>query len=80
MEYRDNGTRYKDYRLWEDKKYSPYDYENNGLLQHIISRKIVSTTNPVLKFMLNYYEESIVFVLKYIDRLKHFKNYHRSNR
>ena len=80
MEYRENGTRYKDYNLWEDRKYSPYDYEKNGLIKHIISHRIVNTNNPVLKFMLNYYESSIVFVLKYIDRLKHFKNYHKNNR
>lgn len=80
MQYRENGTRYKDYCLWEDKKYSPYNYERNGLLKHIMSNKIVGSQNSILQFVLSYYEKSIIFLLKYVDRLKHFKNYHWKNR
>ncbi len=80
MQYKENGTRYKKYYLWEDRKNSPYNYENFGLLRHIISNKIVNTENDILKFVLNYYEKSIFFMLKYVDRLKNFKNYHWRNR
>lgn len=80
MIYKENGTKYRDYCLWENKKYSPYDYERNGLIKHILSNKIVNTENPILKSILIYYEKSIIFVLKYIDKLKHFKNYHWKNR
>ena len=80
MQYRENGTRYTNYCLWESKKYSVYDYERNGLLKHIMSHKIVESTNPILQSVLLYYEKSIIFVLKYIDRLRHFKNYHAKNR
>jgi hypothetical protein len=80
MEYRENGTKYKDYCLWGDRKISPYDYERHGLLKHIMSNKIVSSQNSILQFVLSYYEKSIIFLLKYIDRLKHFKNYHAKNR
>lgn len=80
MEYRENGTRFRDYHLWEDRKHSSYDYERNGLVKYILSNKIVNSENPVLKFILNYYEKSIIFILKYIDNLKNFKNYHWKNR
>ena len=80
MEYRENGTRFKNYCEWESHVQSPYDYERNGLLKHIISRNIVDTKNHVLKAILTYYEKTIVFLLKYVDRLKHFKNYHWKNR
>ena len=80
MQYRDNGVRYKDYCLWGDRKSAPYDYERYGILQHTMSSIIVNSKNPILKFVLNYYEKSIIFMLKYIDRLKNFKNYHWKNR
>ena len=80
MKHRENGTKYKNYCLWDKRKISPYDYERNGLLQHIMSNKIVNSQNSILQFVLRYYEKSIIFILKYIDRLKHFKNYHWKNR
>lgn len=80
MQYKENGTRYKDYCLWENKKNTPYDYERYGLLQHMMSNKIVNSQNSILQFILSYYEKSIIFILKYIDRLKNFKNYHWKNR
>lgn len=80
MIYRENGTKYKDYCEWEIRKQSPYDYERNGLLQHILSRSIVESKNHTLKTILFYYEKSLVFLMKYIDRLKNFKNYHWKNR
>lgn len=80
MQYRENGTKYQNYYLWENRKYAPYDYMRGGLLQHILSNKIVTTENPILKFVLQYYEKSIFFMLKYVDKLKHFKNYHLNNR
>lgn len=80
MEYRDNGTRFENYYKWESVKQSPYNYKKNGLLQHLLSKRIVTTKNHILKFLLTYYEQSIIFLLKYVDRLKHFKNYHWKNR
>lgn len=80
MKYRENGTRYKDYCEWEILKQSPYDYARNGLLQHILSRPIVQSKNQILKVVLSYYEQTLVFLMKYVDRLKHFKNYHWKNR
>lgn len=74
------GTRYKYYDEYEIKKNQPYDYEKHGLLNKIISSKIINTNNSILRVILAYYEKSLVFLLKYIDRLKNFKNYNWVNR
>lgn len=80
MQLRENGTRFKEYWKWEDRKQSPYDYENLGLLKHLLSERIIESKNIILQNILSYVEQSLVFVMKYIDRLKHFKNYHWKNR
>jgi hypothetical protein len=80
MTYNDNGNRYKHYQHWENVKNAPYDYERYGLLNKIVSNRIYNTTNEYLKIILNYYEKSLVFVMKYVDRLKHFKNPYWKNR
>lgn len=74
------GTRYKDYELYESKLYQPYNYERYGLMNKIVSNKISNTNNSILKVILQYFEKSLIFVLKYVDRLKHFKNYNWINR
>jgi hypothetical protein len=80
MTQQPNGEAFKDYKLWEIIKQPPYDYEREGLVGHIISKPLAETDNPVLQFVLKFYESSIVFLLKYIDELKHFKDIHWKNR
>ena len=80
MIHRANGTQYLGYRKWDSLKNAPYDYAQDGLLQHLISHRIYQSQNPVLRYVLSYYEKSIVFLLKYIDILKNFKNIHWLNR
>lgn len=80
MEARSNGMRFIEYRKWENTKYDGYDYAKDGLLKHIMSPVIVNTTNSVLKNILNYVESSLMFVMKYTDILKNFKNPHWKNR
>ena len=75
-----NGTRYRYNYVWEDRKNLPYNYEVNGLLNKIMSRSITESRNEPLRFMLNFYEQSLIFLMKYIDRLKYFKNPHWKNR
>ena len=74
------GTFLDEYASWDDTKNMPYDYRRKGLLKRVMSAPIVNTTNPVTKFMLDVYEYAIVFVLKYVDVLKNFKNVHWKNR
>lgn len=80
MEIRNNGTRFIDYNKWEDIKHQPYNYAKYGLLRHIMSNSIVNTTNPILGFLLQYIETSLIFLMKYTDILKNFKNIHWKNR
>lgn len=80
MEIRENGMRYKNYGDWSKSKQTPYDYDKNGLIKHILSPRIVNTNNYITKTMLYFYEKSIIYVLKYIDKLKHFKDVYWSNR
>jgi hypothetical protein len=80
MEVRNNGTRFSEYYKWEDVKYTPYDYTKYGLLTRIMSNYVLNTTNPALKVVLEYVESSLLFVMKYTDILKNFKNIHWKNR
>jgi hypothetical protein len=80
MEARVNGTKYRNYYLWDNAKNLPYDYEKRGLLKRIMSNVIVSTQQPILKNVLKYFENSLVYLMKYVDKLKQFKNYHYYNR
>lgn len=80
MEVRDNGTRFLNYDNWEIVKNKPYDYTKNGLLKHLMSPIILDTTNQSLKILLQYVESSLIYVMKYTDILKNFKNIHWKNR
>jgi hypothetical protein len=80
LRYEDNGERYKPYRKWNYTRNTGYDYDNYGLMQYIISKRIITTDNPITKFIINIYEESIKMVLHYIDELRNFKNVHWKNR
>lgn len=80
MIYNENGHRFYNYDEWETLIAPPYNYEKNGLLKHIISHVITDSKNNVLQAILKYYEKSLIIVMKYIDILKHFKNYHWKNR
>ena len=80
MVYKTNGDRYKNYYKCDDVKNSAYNYEREGLLKHIMSKRIVETDNYVLRLMLDYYERSLVFLMRYVDELRNFKNIHWKNR
>ena len=80
MEIRANGTRFNEYYKWEATQNMSFDYAKHGLLKHIMSSSIVNTTNPALRTILQYVESSLMFVMKYTDILKNFKNIHWKNR
>lgn len=80
MTSRENGTHLHIYRNWEDKKHQPYDYKRDGLLKHLLSNRIVNTTNPILKDILNIYENLMVFAMDYVGILNNFHNYTQRNR
>ena len=75
-----NGTRFEQYRLYETKLHARYDYANEGLLKHLISRRIRDTKNPILQYVLIYIEKNLVFAMKSVDILQNIHNYNWKNR
>lgn len=80
MKIQENGTYTSRYRLWERKLHQPYDYAHDGLVNKILSHKIYNTTNPFLRYILNIYEQSLVYCMRYVDILANFINYNWRNR
>ena len=80
MEINNNGTRYNNYILWENRKHMPYDYARDGLLNKVLSNKIYNNKNIILKNILNIYEVTIVNILKTVDILNNYKNFLYRNR
>lgn len=74
MEILKNGHRYDYTENYDRTLNTPYDYERNGLLRHIVSQRIVKTENPITKFICNVFEKEMVFLLRYADTLANFRN------
>lgn len=81
---RNNGTRFEQYsksEFYKNKTKDPlYDYEKYGIFANIMSRKIVESKNVILQSILNFCEKSLLYLIKYTDELKHFKDVHWKNR
>ena len=75
MIYRPEYTKYKSLRRRNQLKYLPYDYESKGLLKNLLPKVITNTENVTTKYVINLVEKSMVFLLKYVDVLKNFKNW-----
>ena len=75
-----NGYRYRYTRDYDSKLNCPYDYAEEGLLKHMVSQRIVQTSNPITRFIYQVFEKQMVFVLKYADILANFKNPYFRNR
>lgn len=79
MEIKENGHRNANNYKWETLKNQPYEYAQKGLINKLLSHKIVKTTNPILKFVLDYFEYSIIYFFKSADILKNFHNFNWKN-
>lgn len=75
-----NGSRYKRFKNWEKTGDQSYDYENQGLLNKLMSHNITESDNIILKNVLSFFEKSLIFLMKYIKDLQNFKNIHYKNR
>ena len=84
MTIRTNGTRFEQYYksgFYRKKTKNPvYNYESNGILVNIMSHKIVESENKILQTILGFVEKSLLYLLKYTDELKRFKDVHWKNR
>lgn len=81
---RTNGTRFEQYyksEFYREKTKNPaYNYESNGILVNIMSHKIIESHNKFLQKILDFVEKSLLYLLKYTDELKRFKDVHWKNR
>ena len=79
MEIHENGHRFANNFKWETLKNQPYNYSQNGLVKHLLSHSITESENPILKFILSYYESSIIYFFRAADILKNFHNFNWKN-
>lgn len=75
MEYRAPGTKYDYISKCEQSKYAPYDYKNKGILPQVLPKVITQTKNKTTQIVLQLIETTTIFLLKYVDELKYFKNW-----
>ena len=52
-----------------------YDYERYGLLNKVLPKVIYETKNTSTKAVLRFVEYILVWLMKYVDDLKNFKNW-----
>lgn len=76
MEYRPLGTRYENLGRYDIVKHRPYDYKKAGLLKQMMPATIINTKNKTTKLVLDFVEAVQLFLISYVDELKHFKNPH----
>lgn len=76
----ENGHRFMNYDKFEYHNQKPYNYSKYGLVNHMLSKKIIESKNQPLKIILNFVDRSFVQLLHYVDELKYFKNYLWKNR
>lgn len=69
-----NGTRYNYTQYYDQVLNQPYNYAREGLLKHLVSKRLVTSENSITRFMYQVFEKQMVFVLKYADLLANFKN------
>lgn len=68
-----NGVSYKRVVEFNKQPSKKYDYEKEGVLNKMIP-KILFKGNPVLVTFLQLIDMRIILMLRYIKRLKNFKN------
>lgn len=73
------GNRYNYYYKFNSIP-AEYDYEHNGIVNHIMSKSIFNSNNEILAFIVTVIDNSLIFVSQYINELKNFKNYIKKNR
>lgn len=76
LERRELGTKYRVNKRYEHVEHVPYDYQEQGLLNKLLPKDIVKTKNIYTKSVLDAMEYVLVWLMKYVDILKNFKNPH----
>lgn len=78
MKYYPEHKRYAYFKALDDAKHMPYDFEKQGILENCLPEIITKTTNKTTNAILRFTERTFVFICKYIDELKYFKDWTRT--
>lgn len=65
--------REEEYSKYNHLGYEAYDYEKNGILTKTLP-KVLFKGNSIFVTFLQLLDVRIIMILKYIDKLKHFKH------
>lgn len=74
-EYRPNGTRWEYTKKHQRAKWQPYDYARQGLLNKLLPEHVYNAKNTTTRAVFKFVEDVCVEILKYVDMLRHFKDW-----
>lgn len=75
MEIRPIGSRRRYIKNYEVSNNQAYDYERYGLLNKVLPKVICETKNTSTRVVLRFVEYILVWLMRYVDDLKNFKNW-----
>lgn len=75
MEIRPIGSRRRYIKNYEVSNNQAYDYERYGLLNKVLPKVICETENTSTRAVLRFVEYILVWLMRYVDDLKNFKNW-----
>lgn len=75
MEIRPIGSRRRYIKNYEVSNNQAYDYERYGLLNKVLPKVICETKNTSTRTVLRFVEYILVWLMRYVDDLKNFKNW-----
>lgn len=75
MEIRPIGSRRRYIKNYEVSNNQAYDYERYGLLNKALPKVICETKNTSTRAVLRFVEYILVWLMRYVDDLKNFKNW-----
>lgn len=75
MEILDKTERYNYLKSLENRKHTPYDYAENGLLKKLLPTVIINSENDITQSIIKYIEYILIHLMRYVDELKHFKDW-----
>lgn len=79
MEIRPIGSRRRYIKNYEVSNNQAYDYERYGLLNKVLPKVIYETKNTSTRAVLRFVEYILVWLMKYVDDLKNFKNWNHKD-
>ena len=75
MEIRPIGSRRRYIKNYEVSNNQAYDYGRYGLLNKVLPKVICETKNTSTRAVLRFVEYILVWLMRYVDDLKNFKNW-----